>query len=68
MTLLEKLYMSLGNILNTTALLMLVLFTFSVTGMGLFGHVPDGDFIDKNVNFRSFYDAMMTLLGASTGQ
>lgn len=67
-TLLKTLFMSLGNILNTAALLMLIFFTFSVAGMGLFGVVPDGDFIDKNVNFRSFYIAMMTLWRASTGE
>lgn len=36
-TLLKTLFMSLGNILNTAALLMLILFTFSVAGMNLFG-------------------------------
>jgi hypothetical protein len=60
--------MSLGTILNTAALLMLIFFTFSVAGMGLFGVVEDGDFIDKNVNFRSFYIAMMTLSRAATGE
>jgi len=67
-TLLKTLFMSLGNILNTAALLMLIFFTFSVAGMGLFGVVEDGDFIDKNVNFRSFYIAMMTLSRAATGE
>jgi hypothetical protein len=36
-TLLKTLFMSLGNILNTAALLMLIFFTFSVAGMSLFG-------------------------------
>ena len=67
-TLLKTLFMSLGNILNTAALLMLIFFTFSVAGMGLFGLVPDDEFIDKNVNFRGFYIAMMTLWRASTGE
>jgi voltage-gated sodium channel len=35
-SLLKTLYMSLGNILNTALLLMLILFTFTVAGMSLF--------------------------------
>ena len=67
-TLLKTLFMSMGNILNTAALLTLILFTFSVAGMSLFGNVPDGEYIDDNVNFKSFYIAMMTLSRASTGE
>jgi len=60
--------MSMGNIINTAALLTLILFTFSVAGMSLFGTVPSGEFVNENVNFRSFYIAMMTLFRASTGE
>jgi hypothetical protein len=67
-TLLKTLFMSLGNILNTAALLMLIFFTFSVAGMSLFGRVPPGEFIGENVSFTSFYLAMMTLWRASTGE
>ena len=67
-TLLKTLFMSLGNIINTALLLALILFTFSVAGMSLFGNIPDGDFLDANVNFRSFYLSMMTLWRASTGE
>jgi hypothetical protein len=67
-TLLKTLFMSMGNILNTAALLALILFTFAVAGMSLFGSVPDGEFINEDVNFRSFYIAMMTLWRASTGE
>lgn len=67
-TLLKTLFMSMGNIINTAALLTLILFTFSVAGMSLFGNVPYDEFVDDNVNFRSFYLAMMTLLRASTGE
>jgi len=45
-TLLKTLFMSMQNIFNTAALLTLILFTFSVAGMILFGQVPDGEFID----------------------
>jgi len=67
-TLLKTLFMSLGNIINTAALLMLILFTFSVAGMSLFGSIDESDVIDHNVNFRSFYIAMMTLWRCATGE
>jgi hypothetical protein len=69
-TLLKTLFMSLGNIINTAGLLSLILFTFSVAGMSLFGPIvyKNGGFINKNVNFRSFYDAMLTLWRAATGE
>jgi hypothetical protein len=60
--------MSMGNIFNTAALLTLILFTFSVAGMSLFGAVEHGDFVDGNVNFESFYIAFMSLFRASTGE
>ena len=67
-SLLKTLYMSMGNIFNTAALLTLILFTFSVAGMSLFGEVPEADFVNEHVNFRSFYLAMITLFRASTGE
>jgi len=67
-SLLKTLYMSLGNILTTTTLLMLILFTFTVAGMGLFGDVPYGDHINKFANFSSFYLSMTTLWRACTGE
>lgn len=67
-TLLKTLFMSLGNILNTSALLMLILFTFSVAGMSLFGKIEFQEFINKDVNFKSFYMSLMTLWRASTGE
>lgn len=66
-TLLKTLYMSLGNILNTSSLLMLILFTFCVAGMSLFGEVAHGDAIGRHANFEGFYLALMTLFTASTG-
>jgi hypothetical protein len=83
-TLLKTLYMSLGNIINTALLLFLILFTFSVAGMSLFGtmglkgysHVSNQpivefdsfEMINHNVNFRSFYISFMTLWRAATGE
>ena len=67
-TLLKTLFMSLGNIINTAALLMLILFTFSVAGMSLFGSIEFNDTINKNTNFKTFYQSMMALSRASTGE
>ena len=67
-SLLQTLYMSLNNIFTTASLLSLILFTFTVAGMSIFGNVEDGEFINKNVNFRSFYIGIMTLARASTGE
>jgi len=67
-TLLKTLFMSLGNIINTAALLILILFTFSVAGMSLFGSIEPNDTLDKNTNFRTFYQSMMALSRASTGE
>lgn len=66
--LLKTLYMSLGNILTTAILLLLLLFTFAVAGMSLFGQVSDGDVFDKHVNFKTFYNAIITLWRACTGE
>jgi len=78
-TLLKTLYMSLGNILQTASLLTLILFTFTVAGMNLFGEIdetklldeegnPTLEFISVNTNFRSFYISFMTLWRACTGE
>lgn len=67
-TLLKTLFMSLGNIINTALLLLLIFFTFSVAGMSLFGEIEENDHINRNVNFKSFYLSMMTLARASTGE
>ena len=70
-TLLKTLYMSLSNILQTASLLTLILFTFTVAGMNLFGEIDESkglEFIDANTNFRSFYISIMTLWRACTGE
>ena len=46
---------------------MLILFTFCVAGMSLFGEVAHGDAIGRHANFEGFYLALMTLFTASTG-
>mmetsp|Transcript_34799 Transcript_34799/g.53436 ORF Transcript_34799/g.53436 Transcript_34799/m.53436 type:complete len:300 (+) Transcript_34799:3761-4660(+) len=69
-SLLKTLYMSLGNILTTASLLTLILFTFTVAGMTLFGEIEiEGkEFLTEDANFHTFYLSMMTLWRACTGE
>lgn len=69
-SLLKTLYMSLGNIMTTASLLTLLLFTFAVAGMSLFGNInlEDGEYINKHANFTTFYLSLMTLWRACTGE
>jgi len=66
--LLKTLWLSLSNIINVGMLLFLMLFTFSVAGMDLFGEVEFQNYINENANFRSFYKSMATLIRAATGE
>jgi len=59
---------SLPSLVNVGALLLLLFFVYGVAGMDLFGRIKDRDFITKHTNFRHFYDAIMTLFRASTGE
>ena len=53
--------------INASALLLL-LFTFSIVGMSLFGDQPDGENFDDNANFKTFYNSMFLLFRCSTGE
>jgi len=63
-------YLAMNNILNVAALFLLILFTFTVAGMDLFGDIIEGKdgFINKNANFNTFYIGMLTLFRVSTGE
>ena len=67
-SLLKTLYLSLGNILQTSSLLILILFTFAVAGMNLFGDMEYGEYINENANFTTFYLAITTLWRCCTGE
>jgi len=67
-SLLTTLYRALANIFTTASLLVLILFTYTVAGMNLFSNLEDGEFINKNTNFRTFYIAITSLWRASTGE
>ena len=66
--LLKALWLSLGNIINVSLILFLVFFTFSVAGMDLFGQITDGNFINSQAHFKTFYITLITLFRCSTGE
>lgn len=67
--LIKTLWLSLGNIANTAGLLILILFAFTIAGESLFSQAKfEGEFINKNANFQTFYIGFMTLWRASTGE
>lgn len=66
--LLKTLFLSLGNIFMTASLLLLILFTFSIAGMSMFGEIQFNEFINENCNFSSFYLTITTLWRACTGE
>ena len=53
--LLKALWLSLKNIVNVAMILFLIFFTFSVAGMDLFGKIEEGEFINGDANFSTFY-------------
>ena len=67
-SLLKTVIISMANIFTTALLLLLLLFTFSIVGMSLFGSQPDGGSYDDNANFKTFYNAMFLLFRCSTGE
>jgi len=57
--------------MTTAALLLLILFTYAVAGMTLFGKIEyedSGDFMNKHANFTTFYLSMSTLWRCCTGE
>jgi len=65
---LKTLYLSLPNLANTSMLLFLIFFVFTIAGMSLFGEMTFGNFITKNANFTTFYLGFMTLFRSATGE
>lgn len=68
--LLKTLYLAFANILNVCLLFLLVIFTFTIAGMDLFGDIEEGaeKYISSESNFRTFYSGMMLLVRTSTGE
>jgi len=55
--LLKTLYLAMQNIFNVGLLFALIIFTFAIAAMNLFGEIKEGElgFINSHANFLSFY-------------
>lgn len=70
-SLLMTLYLAMNNIANVALLFLLIIFTFAVAGMNLFGDIETGHYgvINyENVNFHTFYNSCNVLIRSSTGE
>ena len=66
--LLKALWLSLGNIINVACLLFLIILTFAIAGMEIFGQMAYTLNITKNANFETFFMSFMLLLRTATGE
>lgn len=65
----QTITMSVGALLNVFALLLLMLFMFSVLGVFFFNELSGGDVIDERYkNFKNFGSAYLLLFAISTGE
>jgi hypothetical protein len=66
--LLETITFSISSLINVFALLMLVMFIFSILGVFLFSDVTTGMAINEEFNFKNFGNAFVLLFRMSTGE
>eukprot|EP01029_Cantina_marsupialis_P023747 TRINITY_DN5981_c0_g2_i1.p1 TRINITY_DN5981_c0_g2~~TRINITY_DN5981_c0_g2_i1.p1 ORF type:complete len:1476 (+),score=490.12 TRINITY_DN5981_c0_g2_i1:408-4430(+) len=59
---------SLPSLMNVGGLLFLMLFIYSIMGNQLFALVGRRGFLDEHVNFESFWNSMLILVRAYTGE
>lgn len=64
----DTIMISLGTLMSTFGLLLLVYFIYAVLANFLFGDVTSGQIIDEYTNFNTFGTSMLTLIRASTGE
>lgn len=68
------LYLAMNNIANVALLFLLIIFTFAVAGMDLFGSIPldelgdEAEMNSEHVNFETFYSSASVLIRSSTGE
>ena len=67
-SLIITLLMTLPHLVNISSLLLLMYFIYAVLGMQLFAKVQFGDNLSEHANFRTFWQAMMTMIRCSTGE
>lgn len=51
-----------------SGLLFLVMFTYAVMGVALFGDAPRQNFLSDRANFENFQTALLTLFRVGTGE
>jgi len=56
------------SLLNIGLLILLNLFVFAIIGMAMFGTVKHYNYINDNVNFESFLNAVLILIRTNTGE
>ena len=64
----QTIFMSLPSLANVGMVLALIFFIFAVAGMGMFGGIPKGDFINDWCNFDTFVISIVTLFRCATGE
>ncbi|KAK3257950.1 hypothetical protein CYMTET_32981, partial [Cymbomonas tetramitiformis] len=66
--LVDTFVMSLPSILNISALIFLLFYVYAILGVNLFGKVVMNGALNRHSNFRTFGQAMITLLRMATGE
>ena len=59
---------SMPSLLNVLALIVLILYIYSILGVFIFSDVRSGDTITQYTNFWNFHSAFITLFKCSTGE
>jgi len=62
----STLYLSIPSLGNVGIMLLLILYIYAVLGLNLFFNVKHGQHINKDVNFETFFPAIITLVRAIT--
>jgi voltage-dependent calcium channel L type alpha-1D len=64
----KTLLATLPGLVNIGALLFMLFYVYAVMGMQLFAKVQYGEFIGEQANMQTFWNAMLLLFRASTGE
>ena len=64
----QTIFLSLPSMGNVGMVLALIFFIFAIAGMGIFGGMEKGDFINTWCNFDTFWMSIVTLFRCATGE
>jgi len=64
----QTIFLSLPSMANVGMVLTLIFFIFAIAGMGIFGGMEKGDFINTWCNFDTFFMSLVTLFRCATGE